>query len=322
MSSTELPIKRIGGSGRANLKLEGTVLIYNEKHWCYETTLLIPVETIETSECSRFYKDLVILAIVVPVIAILLGLFMYLSELRGDDDFGEILIILFWTILLVTIIFEIGLLFALIMNFLFPKKTICLTTTSNAVNIEFWKERKTAKRIDDLLNKIKEQQNLVKETQIYHSEDVYEISDLKQVPRLFLTSCLFCIPAVVLEKPSLLFLALIPIALYIWRNVIKLRQHPKKFRQALARYKHKDWKGTIKHLKNLLEHSPEYIPAMFMLAETYVRSEQFNEAINITAQIPEEYLDERNDLHLTIWKFKRIYLRRKENNLGDNMHEP
>jgi hypothetical protein len=269
MSSTELPIKRIGGSGRANLKLEGTVLIYNEKHWCYETTLLIPVETIETSECSRFYKDLVILAIVVPVIAILLGLFMYLSELRGDDDFGEILIIL-----------------------------------------------------DDLLNKIKEQQNLVKETQIYLSEDVYEISDLKQVPRLFLTSCLFCIPAVVLEKPSLLFLALIPIALYIWRNVIKLRQHPKKFRQALARYKHKDWKGTIEHLKNLLEHSPEYIPAMFMLAETYVRSEQFNEAINITAQIPEEYLDERNDLHLTIWKFKRIYLRRKENNLGDNMHEP
>jgi len=284
MSSTKLPIRRIGGSGRANLKLEGTVLIYNEKHWCYETTLLIPVETIEMSECSRFYKDLVTLAIVVPIIATALGLFGYFYALRSEDELGGILIILFGTVFLVTILLEIGLLFGLIMNFLFTKKTICLTTTSNSVNIEFWKERKTAKSIDDLLQKIKEQKALLKKTQAHYSEDVYEISDVNQIPRLFVTSCLFCLPAVILKKPSLLLLALIPIALYIWRNVIKLRQHPKEFRQAFVKYKRKDWQGAIKHLKNLLDYSPEYIPAMFMLAETYVRAEQFDEAINITAK--------------------------------------
>ncbi len=320
MPSIKLPIKTIGGSGRANLKLEGTVLIYNEKHWCYETTLLIPVETIETSECSRFYKDLAILALVVPIIATAIGLFGYFYALRGKDELGGTLIILFGTIFLVTILLEIGLLFGLIMNFLFTKKTIRLTTTNNSVNIEFWKERKIAKRIDDLLQKVKEQQALLKETQAHNSEDIYEISDTNQRRRLIPISCLFCLPAVILKKPFLLLLALIPIVLYIWRNVIKLRQHPKEFRHAIVRYKHKDWQGTIEHLKNLLEYSPEYIPAMFMLAATYVRSEQFDEAINITAQIPEEYLDERNDLHTTIWKFKRINLRRKENNLGNDMH--
>jgi tetratricopeptide (TPR) repeat protein len=167
-------------------------------------------------------------------------------------------------------------------------------------------------RIDDLLHQIKEQQALVKETQTHHSEDIYEISDVNQMRRLIPISYLFCLPAVILQKPFLLLLALIPMALYIWNNVIKLRQHPKEFRQALASYQRKDWETAIEHLKKLLEYSPEYIPAMFMLAETYVRAEQFDKAISITAQIPEEYLDERNSLHLKIWKFKRVHLRRKE----------
>lgn len=300
------------------MKLEGSVLIYNEKHWCYETTLLIPIETLEMSELSRFYKDLATLAIAVPIIAVIIGLFGYFFALRSQDDIGGTLIILFGTVLLVTILLEIGLLFGLLMNFLFTKKTICLSTGSSGVMIEFWKQRKNTERIDDLLNLIKEQQTLVKETQAHQTEDVFEISDINQIPRLFMISCFFCLPAVILTKYSLLFLALSPTALYIWNNVIKLRRHPKQFRQALASYKRKDWERTIEYLKNLLEYSPKYIPAMFMLAETYVRAEQFDEGISITAQIPEEYLDERNVLHMQIWKFKRIHLRRKEDNLSND----
>jgi tetratricopeptide (TPR) repeat protein len=318
MSSIRIPIKRVGGFGRAHLKLEGTVLIFNEKHWCYETTLLIPIETIETSELSRFYKDLVILAIAVPIIAITIGLFGYFFALRSEDELEGILIILFGTVLLVTILFEIGLLFGFIMNFLFTKKTICLTTNNNAVEIEFWKKRKTAKRIDDLLCQIKEQQALVKGNQVHQFEDVFEISDINQIPSLFLKSCFFCVPAVIIEKPFLLFLAIIPTVLYIWNNVIQLRRHPKQFRSALKSYRRKDWQKAIEHLKNLLEYSPEYIPAIFMLAETYVRDEQFDKAISLTSQIPEEYLDERNTLHTQIWKFKRVHLRRKEDNLRDD----
>jgi hypothetical protein len=308
-----LPIKRIGGCGRAHLKLEGSVLIFNEKHWCYETTLLIPIETVEISECSRFYRDLAILAVVVPIIAIIFSFVMYLYALRHDNDLSGTLTILLGTMLLVIILLEIGLLFGLLMNFLFTKKTICLSTGNSGVKIEFWRQRKIVERIDDLLRQIKEQQALVKETQTHHSEDIYEISDVNQIRRLIPISCLFCLPAVILQQPSLLLIAMIPTALYIWRNIIKLRQHPKEFRQAFASYKCKDWQGAIEHLKILLEYSPEYIPAMFMLAETYVRAEQFDKAINITAQIPEEYLDERNTLHLHIWKFKRIHLRRKDN---------
>jgi len=300
------------------LILEGTILIYNEKNWCNETTMLIPIETIEMSECSRFYRDLVILAIVVPVIATTIGLFGYFFALRSEDELEGTFIILLGTIFLVTILLEIGLLFGLVMNFLFTKKTICLETGISGVKIEFWKKRKTAKKIEDLLRQIKEQQALVKETQEHHLEDVCEIIDVNQIPSLFLKSCLFCIPAVITEKPFLLLLALIPTVLYTWNNVIKLRRHPTQFRSALKSYKRKDWQKAIEHLKNLLESSPKYIPAMFMLAETYVRAEQFDEAISITAQIPEEYLDERNTLHTQIWKFKRVHLRRKEDNLRDD----
>ena len=303
------------------MKLEGTVLIYYEKHWCYETTLLIPVETIEMSECSRFYRDLVILSIVVPIIAIIFSIVLYFFVLKGEDELEGTLTILFGTTLLVIILLELGLLVGLLMNFLFTKQTICLTTGRSGVEIEFWKERKTAQRIDDFLGQIKKQQALVEETQARHSEDVFEISDVNQIRRLIPISCLLCMPSLIIKNSFLLLLALIPTALYIWNNVIKLRRHPKEFRQAIASYKRKDWQGAIDHLKNLLEHLPEYIPAMFMLVETYVRAEQFDKAIDITTQIPEKYLDESNTLHLQIWKLKRVHLRRREHNLRTDEQE-
>ena len=126
------------------MTLEGSVLIYNEKHWCNETTLLIPIETIETTELSRFYKDLAILAIAVPIIATTIGLYWYFFVLKGEGESGGTFIILFGTILLVTILLEIGLLFGLVMNFLFTKKTICLSAGSSGVMIEFWKQRRNA----------------------------------------------------------------------------------------------------------------------------------------------------------------------------------
>jgi len=91
---------------------------------------------------------------------------------------------------------------------------------------------------------------------------------------------------------------------------------PKEFRQAVARFRRKDWEGAINHLKSLLERLPDYVPATLFLVETYVRAQMFDEALIAADQIPKEYMDDTNAIHLGIWKWKRIHIRRKELTMG------
>ena len=310
MGSTFLPIKRIDGSGRSCLKLEGTLLIYNHKDWCFDSTLLIPVESVQISEHSRFYRDMAILAVVLPLIMIIITVLLSVYALYEGGIDKESLIILIATSVLVTLLLELGLLFALLTNFLFTKKSVCLTAGRGDIHIEFWKTRKISKQIEDFERRIEEKQAQVQESFVCPSKEVFEICHVNRIRRLFLISCAFCAPAVLFNKPVLLVLGLLPIGWYFWKATW-LMSRPKEFRKAVARFRRKDWEGAINHLKSLLEHLPEYVPAMLFLVETYVRAEMFDDALVAADQIPKEYLNDNNAIHLEIWKWKRIHMRRR-----------
>ena len=311
MASKFLTVRNVGESGRSDLKLEGTILVCRHKNWCLESTLLIPVESVRMSEHPRFYWDMVVLAVVVPLITIVFGVSasVYCFYKEGMDN--RALIIIFATAMLVTLLLELGLLFALLTNFLFTKKSVCITAGRGDIYIEFWKTRKITKRLDDLERQIKEKQALLQESLVNHSEEVFEILQVNRISRLFIISCAFCIPAIFFQKPVLLVLGLLPIGWYFWKATW-LMSRPKEFRKAVARFRHKDWEGAISHLKSLLERFPDYVPAMLFLVETYIRAEMFDEGLSIADQIPKEYLDDGSEIQLEIWKWKRIHMRRKE----------
>jgi len=311
MNSTFLTVRSVGGSGRSGLKLEGTLLIYRRKNWCFESTLLIPVESVRISEHPRFYRDMAVLAVVIPLVTVVLAVSasVYAFYKRGMDEGALIIIIA--TAMLVTLLLEAGLLFSLLTNFLFTKKSLCLTAGSGDIHIEFWKTRKITKRWDDFEHQIKEKQSQVQESFVRPSEEVFEIRHVNRIRRLFLISCAFCAPSVLFNKPVLLVLGLVPIGWYFWKATL-LMGRPKEFRKAVARFRRRDWEGAINHLKSLLERLPEYVPAMLFLVETYVRAEMFDDALNLADRIPKEYLDDGNKIQLEIWKWKRIHMRRRE----------
>ena len=307
MTSESVKVKMIGGHGRSSLKLEGTVLILNQKHWVSESKLMIPIESIYVSEHPQFYKDLFIVALIILLLPLIMLSYMFFSgqvslkELKGD----------YIVIVGVIAILEFFVLFALVFNFLFTKKTVRLAIPDSGFKIEFWKKRINTKRIDSFLEQLKQKQLQLENIGENKAGRVFEIRNAKPLGILFLRCILFCLPAVIFLKYKLLLLALIPIALYL-NESLKIMKQPKEFRQALKYFRHKKWDEATNLLLHLHEQFPDYAPAMFLLLDTYIHAERFDDALTFSNKIPEEYLSDSNALNLHLWQWKRINMRRNE----------
>ena len=177
MSSISLPIAIVGGSGKGQLKVEGTVLVYSRKTWFFESTLLIPVESARMSEHPRFHKDLSILAFLIPVITIVLAVALVLctrvANIEGLNR--EVLIVVSATAIFVIVLLELWLLFGYLMSFLFTKNSICLTFGDGNMQIEFWKTKKVARLMDSFEKVIREKQTRIQESTLKPSTEVFEI---------------------------------------------------------------------------------------------------------------------------------------------------
>ena len=161
MSSASLPIAIVGGSGRGQLRVEGSVLVYIRKTWAFESTLLIPIESVRMSEYPRFHKDLSVLAFLIPVITIALVLVLGAVVSNEKGLTREELIVVFATAIFVIVLLELWLLLGWLMSFLFTKNSICLTFGDGNIQIEFWKTRKVARLIDTFKEAIRERQTRI-----------------------------------------------------------------------------------------------------------------------------------------------------------------
>ena len=85
-------------------------------------------------------------------------------------------------------------------------------------------------------------------------------------------------------------------------------KQPKELRQALKYFRRKKWDKTIELLLNLHEQYPDYAPAMFLLLDTYIHAERFDDALNFSNEIPENYIPDGNALNLNLWQWKRNHL--------------
>lgn len=317
MASESLKIRMIGGHGRSYIKLEGTVLILNQKAWFSESKIMIPIESISISEHPRFYKDLLILVVIIPLLVLSVLTYMYFQE---EIDTSEIRGMLF-PVIGVIVFLEFWMLFALVFNFLFTKKTVCLAYFSDNpevdsedvveadFKIEFWKKRKNAKQIDVFLEQIRQKQREITDNLDNESGNFFEIRNVSPIGRLIGLWLLFCIPSLLFEKPILLLLSLIPIAWYFYSSFQLMRQ-PKEFRKALRNLRHKQGDQAIELLLQLHEQEPDYIPAIYLLIDAYISAERFDEAQSFVSEIPDDYFQDVNAVHLNIWKWKRIHMRR------------
>jgi hypothetical protein len=323
MASEYLKIRSLGGSGNSCLILEGTVLIYKQKRWFSESKMMIPIESICISEHPRFYKDLLTLSLLIPVLVLIVVIIMKFTGEPLITYVGEI-----WYILIGGMVFfEFLMLFAFVFNFLFTKKSVCLSysdtiqdvdidsegTFENVFKIEFWKKRKDAELIDSFLEQLKRKQLQMEDFRGTRSGHIFGIRNVNPRGILFGRCLFFSLPAVIFLKYNLIFLVFIPIALHLY-SVLKLMKQPKEFRQALKYFKRKKWDEAIELLLHLREQIPDYAPAMFLLLDTYIHAERFDEALSFSSEIPESYIQDSNALNMQLWQWKRMHNRRTENN--------
>ncbi len=305
MASESLKIKMIGGHGRSSLKLEGTVLILNQKSWVSESKLMIPIESISVSEHPRFYKDLLIVALIIILFPLIMLTFMYFSGQMSLKDLKGDYIIVAGVIALL----EFFVLFALVFNFLFTKKTVCLEGIG--FKIEFWKKRIHAKCIDYFLEQLKQKQLQIDSDGENINNRIFGIRNVNPKSVLLGRCILFCLPALILQNFNLLILAFVPIALYL-KSFLQIMRQPKEFRQSLKCFRRKKWDEAIKLLLHLHEQYPDYAPAMFLLLDTYIHAERFDDALTFSNEIPENYIPDSNALNLNLWQWKRMNMRRNE----------
>ena len=307
MTSETLKIKRVGEHGRHFLRLEGTILIYNQKNWASESKLMIPIELIYISEHPRFYKNLLTIALIILVFPIIMIIITLFYEGIKSSEVEELI----FAAIGVTLLLELGLAIPLIFNFLFAKKTVRLSVADSGFFVEFWKIRTHIKRINSFIEKLQQKQQQLEEDIYHRPGKPFEIRKVNPKVVLFFRCILFCLPSVIFQKLFFLPLALIPIAQYmrIWFQIIK---QPKEFRLALNYFRRKQWDEAIELLMNLHKQYPDYAPAMFLLLDTYIHAERFDDALTFSNEIPQNYLRDSNALNLHLWQLKRMNMRRHD----------
>jgi hypothetical protein len=268
---------------------------------------MIPVELIEVSEASRFYTRRLIAALLV-LLTSLLVVASLAGALGPDDRRGApgILVDIAMLILLV----GFSAFCALLVSFFFKVRTIRLTIAPGGRSIEFWRSGRYVKRMDHLVEQIRERQKLVEETEGSPAKGPAVYTSPPSLARKFLALLYFAVlPAVFVGQMRLLVLIALPVLWYVYRRGQFLRQ-PVEFRRAVRCFGREDWHGTIGHLTDLLHTYADYLPAYVLLVHVQMRAEQYDDALDTIAQYGEIWPEISRELYTTAWHGKRIWKRR------------
>jgi len=312
-----LTIHQVNGVKNSYLSLEGTILIFHEQKGYrrfIQSELQIPVELISVYEISRFkgsYLIMSLLSLSVPLLttAILYGIVFDVMKVDYESIYGDLFAVTMLLILLTGFIMFL----VFLIKFFMKRKTVRLVIAPDGIIIEFWKESKNSREIDELLIQIDQRKTIVKENFTQPAKEFLGfVEERSNLPKFFFLTWLFSLPAVITRKLSLTYLMLLPVVWLLYKEITFKRQ-PKEYREALKSYFNKEWEKSIHLLKNLQKRLPTYIPAYILLVSVYTRTHRFDEALEVTSKLPDEYLNVAQDIQKDVWLFKRMFERRKEN---------
>ena len=309
-----LRIQKIKPTGNTFLSLEGTILIINESNRFVKSEVQIPVELISIYESQKFRAKFLIIALLslaIPLLTVVISYGILFKTLNFDPQgiIMEMHIFLFFPLLLIGIV----LFLIFLIKFSIRRKAVSLVISPNNFAIEFWKERKQEKEIDELLNQIEYRKSIIEESMIQPMQKSVGFGERRSmIPQLISSMILFSMPALITDNIKLLPIALIPLAFFIYKKIFELTKIPKLFRQALKHFFKEEWDNAINLLKTLKEQFPGYIPSYTLLISIYTRTNQYDEAMEIVSELPDQYNDLANNITSDIWRYKRINQRRTE----------
>jgi len=272
----------------------------------------IPLELISVYERFRFRGRYLIISLLSLLAPLLIGGLSYgiVHDIIKVDNKSicSIVIVITWLIL---ILIGFMLFCIFLIKFIVKRKTVCVVIAPDGMMIEFWKEHKS--EVDELLEQIELRKEFLEKTLDKPAGKIVGFSEEHSIlPKFFLLFYLSSLPAIITKKLSLTCLLLLPVAWFLYRKMEFFKQ-PKEYRKALKYYFDGEWNKATNLLKSLRARIPEYLPAYLLLVTVYTRANRFDEALEIAAELPDEYVDIVQNIQTDSWQFKRIYERRKDN---------
>ncbi len=300
MNPNEIKIDAIGGSGRHLLRIEGTVLVYENRLWTGQTEHLVPVELLALERSRAFDGRFLIAALLCLVFGLLGG--VLLNRYLGFVSLG----FFYFLIVFLRRCSTIELLYCT-NSTTSDEKTIWNTL------VVFWEPRHKRKEVEGFLDNINKSLELIDEYNIRPARWTFTVPAFSMF-RVALAQCsvlffLFLYIGGHLKKPVLLLFSLAPLVWYLYRRLRELKQ-PRLFRLGLTHYRKKQWNEAINVLDKFLQATPHHAPSIFLLVNCYVRVENFNQAIGLLEQLPDEFSEVRQTMQNDLWECKRIWQRR------------
>ena len=309
MEDIALRIHQTRTNDPSYISLEETVLIFEEKNNLIDIEKQIPIELITIFENKRFKGSRLIKAFLIPLVTILLFVLSHFAldplKLPEESIYNNIFLIVGFSLFFLSMI--VGLTYFI--GFFIRAKTVIFVISpeesSEESIIEFWKPKKDFYRIDELIDQIEQRLSSIEIPLKHTAESYMPVSKHSYITEIICTLFLFSIPTLITENPYLFSLVLLPVIWFTYKGVQYVRQ-PKEYREAMSFYNRKDWDSSISLLKIFIEYHPEYLPAYTLLVDIYIRTKQFDDALETVADLPDEYYDLIENMYVCIWRCKRI----------------
>jgi tetratricopeptide (TPR) repeat protein len=312
VESLYIRIRKVDYVRHAYLGLEGTILLFGQRQGAIDSEMQIPVELVAISESARF-KGLrliaAVLALLLPIaVAVLSFEWIFQRVDTANTAFGTAFALLFVGVLGASAVSFL----VLLLLFLQKVKTVRLKIDPVGQTIEFYKHRRQAGEIDAFVEEVRRRQGLVSESLAGAVRRPMGFSkEHSVIPRLTAFVWLALMPAVIMGRASLLILPLGVLAWFAYQQV-QYRRQPREYRQAVRSYLRDDLDDAIDALQRLRDRLADYVPAYFFLAEVFTRAGRFEEALDVTSRLADDYPELARQMQNDIWLFKRIHQRRHE----------
>jgi hypothetical protein len=264
----------------ATLCLEGTVLLYYHRQPKVDVHMQIPVELISVFEGRRFRGRRLITILLMPFILVALGL---ISLLFDEDSVARLL-----GVITVIGVF-VWLLLLPVLLFIFCKKTRAVSLHIAPANnkIEIWVEKRQVSEVDHFIKELRRRQSLVENALVSPiNRSIGYVDVHSAIPAFLAFLFLSCLPALMLEKPYLFVLTVIPVVWFGYKR-IKFQQMPKQYKRAIRSSLRHDWENALAYLNDLRFQFPEYVPGLLLLSEVYTRCSDFDKALEVTNKLSE-----------------------------------
>jgi hypothetical protein len=302
--SGAVAVRRAVGTGRAWLKLDGSILILFERRWASARASYTPVEWLTVERGRRAdgrHLGYALLSLLAPWL--LLWPWTHLDHRlpAARDALAAA------GCSLVAAAFATFLVF--LVAYLQKRPTIRVRAPGGDLDLEFWHAPGDDARIDRLLGGLQAAQRQVGGDLVFPSRSSYRSTETRPLRVLGLALAASALPAVITGRPVWLALAAVPLLLLAVRGLRRLGE-PRGYREACRAWRRFDLAGAESALVGLLAAAPELVAPRLLLIDVYLEMSAFEKAFEACGELARVSSALAEQVQQSIWAVKRIHARR------------